>query len=218
MFQIHGLTGRIARARIDELRLVSRAMPVARTQGVTPVQEWQAADPSALVQLHQHAPHGDHDNGTRPPALQAYAEVQQAGTTTDRARTKRSQALHWMSSPVVTLRDQQPLAEAVVQLHDRGVSQAPVLDAGGQLVGLLLLKDTAAADTDARKATVHQWMRSPVTSAAPDIDLHQVAAALVATDLPGLPLIDAGGALAGFIARGDLMRAMATERALDLWG
>lgn len=222
MFQIHGLTGRIAGARADELRLVGRALPVARTPAVPPVQDGQTAEPSAWVHPlphpHEHEPHGDRDSGTPPTALQAYAEVQQTVTRVETARTTRSRALHWMSSPVVTLDDQQPLPDAVTQLRDRGVSQAPVLDAAGHLIGLLLLKDTIAIAPVGRETTVHQCMRSPVPSAAPDIDLHQVAAALVATDLPGLPLLDAEGALAGFITRGDLMRAMATESGLDLWG
>jgi len=221
MFQIHGLTGRIARARADELRLVQRVLPSAPTQAVTPVEPWQAAQTSA--QVHWHDTTGlpaDPGGDPRPPALQAYAQVQQTGTPGTATRKAHALAAQWMSAPAITVLQDQPATQALALalLRNHGIGQAPVLDAAGELVGLLLRKDLQEALPELPRLTVRACMRTPVPSAEPTIDLHQVARALLATDLPGLVLMEAQGTLAGFIARGDLLRAAAAEPSLDLWG
>jgi len=227
MFQIHGLTGRIARVRAEELRQVGRALPVARTGGVAPVPFESPSPTSAWVRLstHEQRPDADatpeaddQDRTAHPPALQAYAQVQQVSSQGEPVRAMRSLAREWMSTPVVTVTEDQPLAEALAYMRLRGVSQAPVLDGGGHLVGLLLYKDALNAQPDSANTAVQPWMRTPVPSADVGIDLHQVARALLSTDLPGLPLTGPEGTLVGFIARGDLLRAAAMAPALDLWG
>lgn len=45
-----------------------------------------------------------------------------------------------------------------------------------------------------------------------------VSAATVGTGLPGLPVTDEAGVLAGFIARTDILRAVAADPPLDMWG
>jgi len=40
---------------------------------------------------------------------------------------------------------------------------------------------------------------------------------MLQTDAPGLPVVDADGLLCGFIARGDLLRVLAEEPALEVW-
>lgn len=218
MFQIHGLTGRIARARADELRQVQRVLPSAPTQATAPIAPWQPAEVSAQVHWHDNAGEPAPDEPPRPPALQAYAQVQQTGTPGVATRKTHALAVQWMSIPAITVPHDLAAAQALTLLRDQGIGQAPVVDAAGQVVGLLLRKDLQDAQPELPGLVVRACMRSPVPSADPGIDLHQVARALVATDLPGLPLVDADGALAGFIARGDLLRAAAAEPALDLWG
>lgn len=218
MFQIHGLTGRIARARADELRLVQRVLPSAPSQAVIPVEPWQTPPPSAQVHWQETAGTPDHGGEPRPPALQAYAQVQQTGLPSTATRKTHALAAQWMSVPVITVQQDQPAVEALAVLRSQGIGQAPVLDVAGQLVGMLLRKDVQELLPELPRLVVRTCMRTPVPSADPGLDLHQVARALLATGLPGLPLVDTQGALAGFIARGDLLRAAAAEPSLDLWG
>jgi len=61
-------------------------------------------------------------------------------------------------------------------------------------------------------------MWTPVPAASPDTDLRRLAAALLGTGLPGLPVSDAQGGLIGFVSRSDILRAVTADPPLDLWG
>jgi CBS domain-containing protein len=60
-------------------------------------------------------------------------------------------------------------------------------------------------------------MWTPVPAAEPGTDLRRVAALLLETGLPGVPVIDEAGRIVGFVSRTDLLRALATDPPLDLW-
>ena len=60
-------------------------------------------------------------------------------------------------------------------------------------------------------------MVSPVPTVSPDTELRRVAAVLLDTGLPGLPVTDEVGVLSGFISRTDILRAVAADPPLDLW-
>jgi CBS domain-containing protein len=57
-----------------------------------------------------------------------------------------------------------------------------------------------------------------VPSTAPGTDLRRVAALPLDTGLPGVPVADDSGDVLGFVSRTDLLRALATDPPLDLWG
>jgi len=65
---------------------------------------------------------------------------------------------------------------------------------------------------------VKEIMVTPVPSVAPDSDIRRVAQVLLDTGLPGLPVVDEAGGVAGFISRSDILRAVVTDPPLDLWG
>lgn len=113
-------------------------------------------------------------------------------------------------------------------LAEHGVAQAPVVDALGRVVGLLLRADMAPLDLlpepgaikDAialARRPVAEVMVSPVPTVAADTALRRVAGVLLSTGLPGLPVTDEAGVLAGFISRTDILRAVAADPPLDLW-
>lgn len=220
MFQIHGLTGHIARARADELRRVQRVQSSAPTRATERIAPPQTETSHASVEVHWHERADPHDPGTDPrtAALHAYTQVQQDLPPEGSNRTTQTMAAQWMSSPAISVAHAQPAPQALALLQERGIGQAPVLDDNGQLVGLLLRKDLLDEGQALARLFVHDCMRSPVPSGDPSLDLRHVARALITTDLPGLPLVDPQGALVGFIARGDVLRAAAAEPALDLWG
>jgi len=133
-----------------------------------------------------------------------------------------------MTRGALTVAPQQQVSGAWQQLAEQRIAQAPVVDAQGHVVGLLLRADMGPVDLLPRQATVQraislarravsEVMVSPVPTVAEDTELRRVALVLLETGLPGLPVTDEAGLLAGFISRTDILRAVATEPPLDLW-
>jgi CBS domain-containing protein len=60
-------------------------------------------------------------------------------------------------------------------------------------------------------------MWTPVPSVATDTDIRRVARVLLDTGLPGLPVVDDGGKVVGFVSRSDILRAVVADPPLDLW-
>ncbi|XAH24858.1 CBS domain-containing protein [Xylophilus sp. GW821-FHT01B05] len=199
MFYIYGLGGRGYSGDAEGLPPVS---------ALRRVQASEAVRVSAQPQDTAPRPHG----GVAQDALAAYG--QQARSAPRLVR----EVSELMTSQVLSLPASATLAEALQALDASGFGQAPVLDAHGQLVGLLTRAQLLAAGPAGGAATVHAHMLSPVPAVAPATDVRRVAQVLVAHELPGLPVIDEKGALCGFIARGDLLRAMVADPPLDLWG
>jgi CBS domain-containing protein len=99
---------------------------------------------------------------------------------------------------------------------------------GGVLVGLVGRAELMPADSLEPPSAVSESARlsqpvtavmwSPVPSTAPETDLRRVAALLLHTGLPGVPVATADGEVVGFVSRTDLLRALTTDPPLDLWG
>ncbi len=135
-----------------------------------------------------------------------------------------------MSAQIITIKDSATVLQAWQILSEKGVGQAPVVDATDHLVGLLtradLLKPERLPSPDSHALAwralmmqnVKDIMVTPVPSVAPDADIRRVARVLLDTGLPGLPVVDEAGLVAGFISRSDILRAVVTDPPLDLWG
>jgi CBS domain-containing protein len=65
---------------------------------------------------------------------------------------------------------------------------------------------------------VSSLMWTPVPSVSGDTDIRRVARALLDTALPGLPVVDDRGYVIGFVSRSDILRAVAGDPPLDVWG
>ena len=206
MVHVHGIQGRIFSGSLEQLRqqrLVAGVAGVRRVGAIATPVDPPAAPPTQARSAQQ-------------VAAQAY------GAATSRpTRQPLRLVADVMHVPVITVAADMPLRDAWLHLDRHGIGQAPVLDAGGALVGLvgraaLAPAWTAGQDNPARPVAEAMW--SPVPSTAPDTDLRRVAALLLDTGLPGVPVADEAGRLLGFVGRTDLLRALATDPPLDLWG
>jgi CBS domain-containing protein len=217
MFTIYGLTGAQFTGSLEEWRQVKPVSGPARTHALRPLgQDSQRARA-------MHPP--DEADHQRHEALHAYQQTQQG----DSQRHALTRVRDVMSDMVLTLPQQAPLAQAWQALADRGLGQAPVLDEQQRLVGLLLRADLlqpgllprAGEDPKAWVALIAQpvssLMWTPVPSVAPDADIRRVAALLLDTGLPGLPVVGDGGTVLGFISRSDILRAVVADPPLTLW-
>lgn len=223
MFAIYGTSGQIFYGPFEELRQVARTL---RTAAIKPLSPAHERVPFALPGLA-----GEGGGGHAAPrpatgqALQAYAQVQQPAPT----RHPLSRVVDIMSSEPQLLLDSSTVWDGLRFLVDRGVGQAPVVNAAGQLVGLLtraqLFQPEHLPDPEASplvwrarsQQPVSEWMVSPVPSVEPDTDIRRLASALLDLGLPGLPVVSPQGQVIGFVSRSDILKAVAHDPPLDLW-
>ena len=130
-----------------------------------------------------------------------------------------------MSSPVVTLRPDQPVKDAATVLSANGFTAAPVVDRSGHLVGMItesdvlrerILPDVRSMfwrkpDVAARPAaTVAEVMTTPTLSVKPTTDAADIARMMLSDRVRSIPVTDSTGVV-GIVTRGDLLRLIATS-------
>ena len=235
MFFVFGPSGQMYRggpenlARISAVRNVQRpqalrtratdvedgpSVPVYTAPPRPAAPEAPAAAPAAVVNLRLH------------DAVSAYAQTEQGPQATSRQPLTRVSDV--MTTGGVSVAPSVRVNDAWQTLAESKVAQAPVVDTLGRVVGLLLRADMAPLDLlpepgavkqaiELARRPVSDVMVSPVPTVAPDTELRRVAAVLLDTGLPGLPVTDEAGVLSGFISRTDILRAVAADPPLDLW-
>lgn len=216
MFSLFGTQGRLFSGSLEELHGVPGLRRVRRP----------AADARDFRDsVHPDAAAAEPGTDRHRQALAAYAQTRQPV----HARQPLTQVQDLMSRAVVPVTADSTLAAAWQTLGQRGLSQAPVVDGAGRLVGLLsfphLLRPGQLPAAELALSAVGVWMAqrvqevmwTPVPAVEPQTDVRRVARLLFDTGLQGLPVTDPAGALCGFIARSDLVRAVANDPPLDLW-
>jgi CBS domain-containing protein len=224
MFFVFGPSGQMYRGGPENLAQIAAVRRVQRPQALrtreldVPTEPFQ---PPAT-------PHP----ATTPPtnlrvqgAVSAYAQTEQGP---QQARQPLSKVSDVMTTGALSVQPGARVNDAWQTLAEHKVAQAPVVDALGRVVGLLLRADMAPLDLlpepgavkqaiDLARRPVSDVMVSPVPTVAADTELRRVAAVLLDTGLPGLPVTDDAGVLSGFISRTDILRAVAADPPLDLW-
>jgi CBS domain-containing protein len=213
MFHLYGVTGRMFSGSIEQLRQAAPVSAAARARRVAPVGTPDGAPLTSATE------------GRARDALAAYA-----GSVPAHGRERLRTAAEVMSHPVQTIAADASVRSAWRTLVARGIGQAPVVAADGTLAGLAgraellppgllgsALADAAAWDSLlAQPVSAVMW--TPVPAAAPETELRRVAELLLATGLPGLPVVSPDGRVEGFVSRSDLLRAIVADPPLDLWG
>lgn len=119
----------------------------------------------------------------------------------------------YMSTRLMTFTPEMEVMNAVHQLVKSGYSGAPVVDAAGQLVGMLSERDclnvamVAAQDTCVA-GPVSQYMSTKVQSVSADTSLAHLAGMFVSNQqFRRYPVVE-DGKLIGQISRSDVLRAI----------
>ena len=129
-----------------------------------------------------------------------------------------------MTRGALTVHPEMSVAAAWDILSQHQVGQVPVINAGDRVVGLLLRADMAppslarSPSPAMAQRRVADVMVTPVPAVSEDTALRRLAYVLMDTGLPGLPVTDAQGTLSGFVSRTDILRAVAADPPLDMWG
>ena len=228
MFFVYGTSGQLFRGSVEQLRQIKGVGSLARLRRIEALGRDGrdvSEDPGApAAPLREASAHGFENSRAAP--LSAYLQTQHSASQ----RRPLSTVADVMSRQPITLPDTATLLQAWQLLAEHRVGQAPVLNAQGQLVGLLTRADVMQAQQlpdPARQAQAWQTllvrpvadiMVTPVPSVAAQSDIRRVAQVLLDTGLPGLPVVDEQGQVSGFISRSDILRAVVTDPPLDLWG
>lgn len=230
MFAVYGLQGRLYNGPLEQVRQLAEVQAVTRLRPVAPVGRQDPAE-SGVVMVGARGEGGSGqggllgDSGPRQ-ALAAYAQTQQG---LHAARHQLAQVGELMSRKLITVPVTATLREAWGLLSQAGIGQAPVVDAQGQLVGLigrsaLMREEMLPADLPSALAwsarlaqPVSELMWSPVPAAHTDSPLREAAQLMLDLALPGLPVLSDEGRLQGFLSRTDLLRALTREAPLDIW-
>ena len=239
MFFVFGPSGQMYRGGPENLAQISPVRRVQRAQAL----RTRALDTSEepfyppASQGEPGAPGAGAPVAATPPAPQppvnlraqdAVSAYAQTGQGPQLARQPLTLVSDVMTTSALSVPSDVLVNDAWQTLAENQVAQAPVVDALGRVIGLLLRADMAPLDLlpepgavrDAialARRPVAEVMFSPVPTVAQDTALRSVASVLLDTDLPGLPVTDEAGVLAGFISRTDILRAVAADPPLDLW-
>lgn len=144
-----------------------------------------------------------------------------------------------MTREVVRVTPQTPVKELLHLFEEHGVSGFPVVDAEGQVVGVVSEEDLMVRESGFRLpryvtfldaiiplgdlgelreefkkavgATVRQVMSAPAVTIAPEADVRDAARVMALKDVNRLPVVDAEGRLVGIVARHDLVHHLASE-------
>lgn len=206
MFSIYGLDGRVFYGPLEDLRNVR---PVDQVFRVAPL------DPDAPSTGQWLSSTEDAEAANARRLQQSYGDLE---------RGPLYLAAQIMQRPVVTTRESEPVEHAWRLLRDRRIHQAPVLDAGGRLVGIVSERDLLTAINiddgrvlDVLQRQVKDVMTSPVVAAVPDTDIRRIAQAMLMQGVDGVPIVNESEALVGFISRSDILRAVVSDPPLSLW-
>lgn len=134
-----------------------------------------------------------------------------------------------MTTNVLTVRADASLKDAAALMAERGMSGLPVVDLGGQVVGVLsegdiLFKETGRAEKESflerwllppdpqleaklAARTVGEAMSAPATTILPHRPLAEAANVMIDQGIKRLPVVDDSGNLVGIVTRADLVRA-----------
>lgn len=126
-------------------------------------------------------------------------------------------AADMMSSLIVTLSPEQDIYTALHALLAKKVSGAPVVDARGNLVGMLSEKDclkvlTAEAFDGLPEGKVSNYMTAEVQTVRPETSIYDIVHCFLRNNFRRLPVIDADGLLVGLVTRRDVLTAIESMR------
>ena len=118
----------------------------------------------------------------------------------------------YMTRRLVTFTPDTNVVEAMRRLLKNSISGAVVVDADEQLVGILSevdLMDVIIRDSyyDESLGIVADYMKSPVDTISPDLDIYQLAERFSKEHRRRFPVVK-DGKLVGQISRRDVLRAM----------
>jgi CBS domain-containing protein len=134
------------------------------------------------------------------------------------------QARQIMTTPVVTVRPETTVRDTASLLLEHRITAAPVLDADGELIGIVsegdLVVDRFAHDPRSQlrpvedeppgPQTVAEVMTTPVVALGPSADAADLAQTMLDSDIRSIPIVE-GATVIGIVSRRDLLRTLVRD-------
>lgn len=213
MFSIYGISGPIFHGPMQELEPIPQVVRRPPVAAVGRIEEFAARPKTAGTSA-------THAADPEEAAIEAYQEM----LPVDLERGPLYRAQQIMHREVIVVGVDEPVERAWRVLLEHGIHQAPVLDAGRRLVGIVGERDLLTAFNvdhgrlrDVLNRTVGDVMSTPVVSADPLTDIRRIAGVMLTHGVSGVPIVNERAALVGFISRSDILRAVITDPPLSLW-
>jgi acetoin utilization protein AcuB len=125
----------------------------------------------------------------------------------------------WMSRDLITIDEGTSIMKASKVMKQNDIQHLPVLSKG-RLVGMVSDRDLKeATPSKATTLDIHEMyylldkiavkslMSKTLVTIAPENTIEKAAAVMLKSHISALPVVDANGALAGIITKGDIFRA-----------
>jgi CBS domain-containing protein len=207
MFSVYGITGQVFSGTLEAMNRVHAISKARASRPVT--QDGEESE----VMTHQ-------IGMLQEEAVRAYLAM----LPQDIERGPLYHAEQIMQHTVITVLAGSDVARAWRTLRDHNIHQAPVLNDGAQLVGIVSERDLLTAiNIDAGQIVeslnrrVRDVMTTPVVAASPVTDIRRIAFVMLNNGVDGAPITNDSGRLVGFISRSDILRAVVTDPPLSLW-
>lgn len=127
---------------------------------------------------------------------------------------------NWMSTPVITIDEDDSMTDAIERLKDHNIRMLPVMKSG-TLTGVVTDRDLKRASaSDATTLEFHELVyllskvkiktimtRDPLT-VKPEFTVEETADLLLKNKISGAPVVDVTGKLAGVITQADLFKVI----------
>ena len=212
MFSIYGISGPIFTGTLEALGRLPSVMRRRPAAAVRAIEERAEAAPGEAASAAETL-----------PARQA-VDAYQSMLPENLERGPLYHAEQIMQPRVITVGADDDVARAWHVLVGHQIHQAPVLDAGRRLVGIVsernLLTTLNVEDGQVRdvlQKRVADVMTPPVVAAHPLTDIRRIARVMLERNVDGVPIVDDSGALAGFVSRSDILNAVVRDPPLSMW-
>jgi acetoin utilization protein AcuB len=117
---------------------------------------------------------------------------------------------NYMTAAPVTIGLDADYGSAFDIMEDKNMHHLPVVDAAGEVVGILTRRDLQLAARHFQEAPVEvaEVMHTPVSTIKPDTKLSEAAAMMMEQHIGGLPVMDDNNHIIGIVTETDLFRAL----------
>ena len=110
-----------------------------------------------------------------------------------------------MSTALITVRANEPVTEAHVEMESGDIRHLPVVDDRGRLVGLLSDRDLLRTAAAKRTPRISEIMSRQVVKVGPDAPGHQAAALMLEHKIGSVAVVDEHGELVGIVTQTDFL-------------
>ena len=215
MFAIYGISGPIFQGTLEKMNQIP---PVLRSGPVMPVR--RIGDQIETSTFAEELGTVAVSTSAAEKAVEAYQQMLPQSLE----RGPLYLANQIMQSQVISVNADDDVARAWQVLVQHQIHQAPVLDAGLHLVGIVSERNLLTALNvdggqvrDVLVKSVSEVMTTPVVAATPTTDIRRIARVMLDRDVDGVPIVNDSGALLGFVSRSDLLRAVVADPPLSIW-